>query len=43
MSKEKDGKRKSDKTPPSKSAKEKRDDKLIKRINKENESRHAST
>lgn len=43
MSKEKDSKKKSDKTPPLKSAKEKRGDKINKRIDKENESRNAST
>lgn len=40
MSKEKDGKKKSDKTPPSKSAKEKREDKANKRRDKENEARN---
>ncbi|WP_262509801.1 hypothetical protein [Chryseobacterium oncorhynchi] len=43
MSKEKEGKKKSDKTPPSKSAKEKREDKITKKRDKENESRNAST
>ncbi|WP_262497853.1 hypothetical protein [Chryseobacterium aurantiacum] len=43
MSKEKDGKKKSDKTPPSKSAKEKREDKINKRKDKENEGRNAGT
>ncbi|WP_262912471.1 MULTISPECIES: hypothetical protein [unclassified Chryseobacterium] len=42
MSKKKDGKKKSDKTPPSKSVKEKREDKINKRIDKENEGREAS-
>ncbi len=40
MSKEKDGKKKSDKTPPLKSAKEKREDKANKRRDKENEARN---
>jgi hypothetical protein len=40
MSKEKDGKKKSDKTPPAKSAKEKREDKMNKRRDRENESRN---
>jgi hypothetical protein len=42
MAKEKDGKKKTDKTPPSKSIKEKREDKQNKRKDKENESRNAS-
>ncbi len=40
MSKEKDGKKKSDKTPPAKSAKEKREDKMSKRRGKEQEARN---
>lgn len=39
MSKEKDNKKKSDKTPASKSTKEKRVDKLAKRKDKENQSK----
>ena len=39
MSKEKDTKKKSDKTPATKSTKEKRDDKLEKRKDKEKNSR----
>ncbi|WP_262885753.1 hypothetical protein [Chryseobacterium sp. c4a] len=40
MSKEKEGKKKSDKTPPAKSAKEKREDKMNKRRGWENESQN---
>ncbi|SIS60717.1 hypothetical protein SAMN05421786_101461 [Chryseobacterium ureilyticum] len=40
MSKEKDGKKKSDKTPPIRSAKEKREDKVNKRRDRENEARN---
>ncbi|WP_292014916.1 hypothetical protein [Chryseobacterium sp.] len=43
MSKEKDGKKKSDKTPPSKSAKEKREDKINKRRGQEIENRNAKS
>jgi len=43
MSRQKEGKKKSGKTPPSKSAKEKREDKQNKRKDKENESRNAAT
>jgi len=42
MSKEKDVKKKQDKTPPSKSAKEKREDKINKRRDRENEARNTS-
>lgn len=41
MSKEKDGKKKSDKTPPAKSPKEKREDKMNKRKDRENEARNS--
>ncbi|WP_449386704.1 hypothetical protein [Chryseobacterium lineare] len=40
MSKEKDVKRKSDKTPAAKSAKEKREDKINKRKSREDEARN---
>ncbi|MET3036022.1 hypothetical protein ABXT08_07970 [Chryseobacterium sp. NRRL B-14859] len=43
MSKEKNGKKKSDKTPPAKSAKEKREDKMNKRKYRENEARNTSS
>lgn len=43
MSKEKETKKKSDKTPPAKSLKEKREDKQNKRKDKDNESRNAAT
>ncbi|WP_263603425.1 MULTISPECIES: hypothetical protein [unclassified Chryseobacterium] len=43
MSKEKDTKKKTDKTPAAKSLKEKREDKQNKRKDKENESRNATT
>lgn len=43
MSKEKDTKKKSDKTPPAKSLKEKREDKQNKRKQKDNESRNSTT
>ncbi|WP_301287915.1 hypothetical protein [Chryseobacterium sp. S0630] len=42
MSKEKDGKKKSDKTPPAKSAKEKREEKMNKRRHGENEAQNTS-
>ncbi|MGN7706382.1 hypothetical protein [Chryseobacterium sp. 22543] len=40
MSKEKDGRKKSDKTPPAKSAKEKREEKMNKRRDRENEAQN---
>ncbi len=41
MSKEKDGKKKSDKTPAAKSPKEKREDKINKRRDRESEARNS--
>ncbi|MDH6253482.1 hypothetical protein M2347_003209 [Chryseobacterium sp. H1D6B] len=41
MAKEKDGKKKSDKTLPAKTIKEKRADKAVKKQNKENEGKGA--
>ncbi|SHE96138.1 hypothetical protein [Chryseobacterium sp. OV279] len=43
MAKEKDGKKKSDKTAPLKTAKEKKEDKATKRKDKENESRNTTS
>lgn len=43
MAKEKDGKKKTDKTAPLKTAKEKREDKATKRKDKESESRNATS
>lgn len=43
MSKEKDGKKKSGKTPPAKSAKEKREDKMNKRRDRENEAQNTGS
>ncbi|MGX9985055.1 hypothetical protein [Soonwooa purpurea] len=43
MSRQKEGKKKSDKTAPLKTAKEKREDKQNKKKDKESESRNAAT